>query len=244
MISQCPHCEKVLELSEAQLDKIKAALATLKSGTLKLGCPHCKKAIPLSKEGALVTEDKKTPAQVEKAGPPANGQVKTGGIEPPAYPDISWLVGGMYSDEEVVEDVLKVLVLMPDGPGRYAVEKAFSEIGYRPEFPESAEHAIAQMRFVPVAAVVLHTDFDGDFAKSKFHKYMEEMPMSIRRSIYYVLVGGQFSTLYDLEALSYSANVVVNDSEIEHIDIILRKGMQDYNDLFGPYLETLRAASG
>jgi len=57
-----------------------------------------------------------------------------------------------------------------------------------------------------------------------------------------VLIGKGFSTLYDLEALSYSANVVVNDSEIEHIDIILKKGMQDYLELFGPYIESLRVA--
>ena len=71
---------------------------------------------------------------------------------------------------------------------------------------------------------------------------MEEMPMNIRRSMYYILVGIQFSTLYDLEALSYSANIVVNDKEIEHIDIILRKGMQDYMELFGSYAETLKAS--
>nr|MBF0221051.1 hypothetical protein [Desulfobulbaceae bacterium] len=244
MISQCPHCEKVLELSEAQQDKIKAALANLNSGTLKLGCPHCKEAIRLTKSGALATDDKKVQTQGEKVVSSSIAEAKAVGIEPPAYPDISWLVGGMYSEEEVVEDVLKVLILMPDGLGKDAVEKAFSELGYKPEFPESAEDAMTQMRFVPVAAVVLHSEFDGDLADSKFHKYMEGMPMSIRRSIYYVLVGGQFSTLYDLEALAHSANVVVNDSEIEHIDIILRKGMQDYNDLFGPYLEMLRMAAG
>ncbi len=137
---------------------------------------------------------------------------------------------------------LKVLILMPDGPGRDAVEKAFTDLGYKAEFPESNEDAMAQMRFVPVAAVVLHAEFEGDFINSTFHKYMEDLPMSVRRSMYYVLVGKDFSTLYDLEALSYSVNVVVNDAEVEHMEIILKKGMQDYKELFGPYLETLKVA--
>jgi len=65
------------------------------------------------------------------------------------------------------------------------------------------------------------------------------MAMSRRRYIFYILVGPEFRTLYDLEALANSANLVVNDSDASHFSIILKRGMNDYNDLFGPYLEAL-----
>jgi len=244
MVSHCPHCEKTLQLNEAQQDKIRAALAKMQSGgTLKVGCPHCKQAIRLNKNGSLAGEKNVVQQEAGDASPSAPSK-SPAAIEPPMYPDISWLVDGIYKDKEVVVDVLKVLILMPDGPEKDLVAKAFTDVGYFAEFPESAEDAMAQMRFVPVAAVVLHTEFDGGPSISKFHKYMENMPMSKRRLIYYVLVGKEFSTLYDLEALTCSANIVVNDTEIEHIDIILNKGMQDYAELFGPYLESLKAATG
>jgi hypothetical protein len=77
-------------------------------------------------------------------------------------------------------------------------------------------------------------------ADSSFHTYMRVMSMEKRRYIYYILVGKEFHTLYDLEALSYSANVVINDNEIAHFDIILRKGLRDYDDLFGPYINAIK----
>lgn len=238
MVSHCPHCEKELRLNDAQQQKIHSALEALKSGNaLRLGCPHCKKPIALNKDGSLRNEEiGLAPRPVAVASVPHSKPVA---VEPPGSPDISWLVSGIYTDDDVVADVQKVLVLLPEGPARQVVEKAFQERGYQAEFPESADDARAQMRFVSFTAVVLHTDFDGDITTSSFHRYMQEMPMSKRRSIYYVLVGKAFHTLYDLEALTYSANVVVNDSEIEHIDVILKKGLQEYNELFGPYLEAL-----
>ena len=64
--------------------------------------------------------------------------------------------------------------------------------------------------------------------------------MTQRRSIYYVLIGPDFHTLYDLEALSNSANLVVNESELGQFDLILKKGLQDYDDLFGLYIKMLK----
>ena len=66
--------------------------------------------------------------------------------------------------------------------------------------------------------------------------------MSRRRYIFYVLIGEQFKTLYDLQALSCSANLVVNDAEIPYIGIVLKKAIPEYEALFGPLMEELRIA--
>lgn len=54
-----------------------------------------------------------------------------------------------------------------------------------------------------------------------------------------MLIGPKFRTLYNLEALSNSANLVVNDRDIKNLSLILRKGFYDYEELFGPFLEAL-----
>lgn len=233
MISECPHCQKGLQFNEAQQEKLTSALANLKSGTLKLGCPHCKKPIEIAPNGSLVGEKE----DIVSTSPPATP--KDSLPAPPVHPDMSWLATGMYDDQEVVEDVSKVLILMPEGEGRDAVSKAYSDLGFQARYPESGADAISQMRFVTFSAVVLHEDFEGTLAESVFHKYMKALPMSSRRYIYYVLVGKSFHTLYDLEALTNSANVVVNDVEISHFETILKKGMHDYDELFAPYIEAL-----
>ena len=228
MISQCPHCSKELNLTEAQKEKVKAALANLKSGTLKLGCPHCRTAIQLKPDGSALPAAPTAPAsELQQPGQPA-------------YPDISWLASGLYDEKKTVEDIPKVLVLMPEGKGRDFVVKTFEEIGYQVDLAESSVDAIAKMRFVSFAAVVLHSSMERALADSSFHAYMRYMSMEKRRYIYYILVGKEFHTLYDLEALSYSANVVINDNEIAHFDIILRKGLRDYDDLFGPYINAIK----
>jgi hypothetical protein len=227
MISKCPYCETDLNLTEAQQQKVTAALAGLKSGTLKLGCPHCKHSIQLKPDGSLLLD----------SSSPSNVSTRP---NQPSYPDISWLAGGMFEDKKTIEDIPRVMVLMPDGAGRSTVVKIFENIGYQVEVAESPADAIAKMRFVVFAAVVLHSTFDGSLEKSKFHNHMRTLSMDTRRYIYYILVGSEFHTLYDLEALSYSANLVINDNEIDHFDIILRKGLRDYDELFGPYISALK----
>lgn len=235
MISECPHCEKSLQFNDAQQEKLQSALEKLQpDATLKLGCPHCKKPIKIKADGQLADE---APAAKPE---PAQTQPATDLPEPPAHPDIGWLASGMYDESDVVEDVKKVMILMPEGEGQDAVAKAFTDRGYHAQFPESATDAIAQMRFVEYAAVVYHTSFGGPPGDSVFHDHMESLPMTKRRYMFYVLVGSEFHTLYDLEALAYSANIVVNDDEVAHIDVVLKKGFKDYDELFGPLIEAIK----
>jgi len=256
MLSHCPHCQKELNLNEAQKDKVQKALDALPEGkTLKIACPRCKQPINLRRDGTAEeggvmnnvlysehagAEDRPVEKMVEEVRK-APQPVKPPPAAPKA-PDVSWLATGEYKAQTVVKDVPLVMVLMADSPARASVADAFSALGYQPEFPESAEQAMERMRFVNFAAVVFHAGFEGGSIKgSIFHRHMCELPMASRRYIYYVLVGPEFHTLYDLEALSFSANLVVNDQQVPQISTALKKGLRDYQDLFGPYLEALEA---
>lgn len=261
MISECPHCHKPLNLTDAQRQKVENVLAALpENKTLKISCPLCKKSIELEAGGTSVKQagsgdqgvmkdvlysnhagDEDRPAatmveEIKKAPKPVK--------PPPAAPnppDVGWLTSGEFKEQEVVKDIPLVMILMADGPARSAVAESFSRLGYQPEFGESAETAIERMRFVNFAAVVLHSVFEGgSLGDSTFHAHMRGLAMAARRYIYYVLIGPEFHTLYDLEALSHSANLVVNDNEVSYMDTVLKKGLRDYEELFGPYLTALK----
>ena len=64
---------------------------------------------------------------------PAGGRVR-----PPAPPDTEWLKDGSFEEKEVVEDIPRALVLMPDMPGREEVVKAAAGVGYRVELADNA----------------------------------------------------------------------------------------------------------
>lgn len=256
MLAQCPHCQQTLMLSEAQLEKIKTALASLSPGrTLKIGCPKCKQPIELNSDGSVAGQPAGAVMDVLFAEHTGNEDQAAAGIvaaaqkrpqpvrlppDAPKPPDLGWLSSGVYSEKEAVENVPHALIMTGDEEITTNVTMAFGEIGYQPTYVRSAEEAIAKMQFMNFEAVVLHSGFEGGgLDGSTVHQYMREMAMSRRRYIFYILVGPEFRTLYDLEALANSANLVVNDNDAGHFSIILKRGMNDYNDLFGPYLEAL-----
>jgi hypothetical protein len=57
-------------------------------------------------------------------------------------------------------------------------------------------------------------------------------------------VGPSFFTLYNLEALANSANLVVNEKELPDLLTILRKAIPQYEELFGTLMAELSAFGG
>lgn len=231
MIVNCPNCGKQLKLGE----KITESVRQLEPGRrIKIKCAHCSTPFGLDRS----MDQTASPRRSGAAG------AVPGKVAPPSPPDTEWLKDGTFEEKEVIEDIPRALVLMPDMPGRNEVVKASSGVGYRVELADKPEEAIDKMMFVNYAAVFLHTRFEGanTIGSGKFHQYMRTMNMSRRRYIFYVLIGEQFKTLYDLQALSCSANLVVNDADIPHIGIVLKKVIPEYEALFGPLMEELRLA--
>ncbi len=227
MISHCPHCRKQINLSDAQRQKIEGAYSRLEpGGSLKLGCPHCSQPIQLKKE----TE--------EWEGAASHAEMP----DPPKPPDTSWLASGQFDEKEEVKDVPKALILMPEGNAKTKVSGGLVELFYQVSEARNSDAALDQMRYTDFNIIVLHSGFEaGGLAASVFHKHMCQMTMSKRRNIYYVLAGPEFKTFYDLEALAFSANLVINDNDTNHIKTIIRKGLGDNEELFGPFLQALKA---
>jgi len=226
MIVHCPHCGKQLKLN----DKIRESVQRLEPGRqLKVKCVHC--AVPFGLDEKSMQVARPTPSRS-----PAAGRVR-----PPGPPATDWLKDGSFEAKEVVEDIPRALVLMPESRSREMVVKAATEFGYLVEPAQTAEEAIDKMRFVNYAAVFLHGSFEpGGIETGTFHSFMRKMDMSRRRYIFYVLLGQQFQTLYDLQALAYSVNLVVNDAEIPYVGTVLKKAIPEFETLFGPLMEELR----
>jgi len=203
--------------------------------------------MPDSSVAGLVEAGEPEPegAEDEKAGSAEDSQLKQGlpepedpSASPPRPPDTSWLSGG----EETAPDTPVALVLMKQGPDRKMLTEAFRANGYQLEYPESADDAIQRMQHDDYAAAVLHAGFEGSGSPDpKFHSHMKNMAMTKRHGILYVMVGPDYRTLYDLEALARSANAVVNDSDLRHMNAILMRAKSSYEELFGPYIEMRRS---
>ena len=225
MTITCQNCNKKLKLSA----KIKQGIERLAPGrTLRLPCPHCKEALVLGHDNLDTGVNNPTSS-----------------VKPPSPPDIAWLKEGTFEEEEVVEDIPQALILIKPGVIRKSIAKSVESIGYQASFVESGKEAMEKMQFVNYASVILHSGFEeGGLEQSAFHQFMREMSMLKRRFIFYILVGPEFSTLYDLEALTSSANLVVNDREIPELLTILRKAIPRYEDLFGSLMAEISTYGG
>lgn len=222
MIHQCPHCQGSIRFSPEHKSKLDQALTQLEPGKLlTLKCPHCKQAIKIDQSGQSPSGDSM--------------------VQPPEPPNLEWLTNGAYQGEEKVEDVPMALVLV--GPSDLCDNTcaAIEAVGYQVVRATSPEEAIERMRFVNFACVAYQSDLEGPIEKSTFHRYLCQLPMERRRYIFYILLGAHFHTLYNLDALAYSANLTVNVQDIKHLDRILYKAIPDYEELFGPLLEELGA---
>lgn len=238
----CPNCGKQLKIG----GKAEASISQMPPGkVIKVKCAQCNNPFGINsdKEAVdLATGQPKVATKEEGLGKAimATGKKTGTTIKPPEPPDLSWLVDGIFDDHEVVEEVPLALVLMPDTPERLGVINAIEGIGYRAEMAASSEEAIEKMMFVNYSNVVLHSKFEGAGINSnQFHSYMLKMDMSKRRYIFYTLIGPEFKTLYNLQALAFSANLVVNDSQVNDFNVILRKVIPEYEALFGPLMEEL-----
>lgn len=237
MIKECPNCSQTLRFSVEHKTKINNALDKLPQGrTLKFGCPKCKKPIELDKEGKVVGKE------LTNSAPQP---IKTSSLHPhspPNPPDISWLAKGESISTETVKNIPTAMILIPDQARQKMVVDAFKEKEYQIVIPDNVNRAINSMRFTDYSVVVYHSDYEEKPINDQdFHKFMKQMSMADRRNIYYILISADFKTLYDLEALTNSANMVINNSELKYISTLLTRGLTDHADLFEQYISILKA---
>jgi len=159
----------------------------------------------------------------------------------PPPPDLQWLRDGDFSNQDVIEEVSRSMILMPPGENKDIVVQTMEGLGYVAERPESTEAALEKLEFLPFASIFLHEEYEpGGFQSGPFYRAMRMMSMSKRRYIFFVLIGKELHTLYNLEALSMSANLTVRESDLPLLHTVLRKAIPDYDELFGPYIDELR----
>lgn len=163
-------------------------------------------------------------------------------VRPPLPPDISWLRSGkVNSSTNELINIPSALILMPDDKLRNATASVIEAYGYLAEIVDTPLEAIHRLSFSNYGIVVIHTGFEDriSFSDSAVHNYLCTLPMSRRRGVYYIVIGPDLHTYYRLTALALSANLVVNDRDVEYLRKILKKGFREYEELFGPMIELL-----
>ncbi len=231
MIVTCPICQKKLKPST----KVEESLRGLGPGkSLRINCPQCGGSIPL--DASMLDADISSPRGYDTS--PAPRMV----VKPPPPPNLAALNTSQLEGKVMMEDIPRALILMPDSADRRLATAAMEALGYKPVFVQSPEEAMEKMQFITYASVILHSRYEeGGLENGKFHQFMRAMNMHKRRLVFYILIGPEFHTFYDLQALACSANLVVNDREMAQLEMIVRTAIPQYEAMFGMIMQEINA---
>ena len=190
---------------------------------------------------ALFNDDQNPEQFIVKDQRPKNRDKSNVRSDLPLPPDTKWFRQIIIEDKsEITDDVPRGLIItdIVDNLSTYAT--LLGSLGYVVEHTNTDSSAIELISTISCSLVVYEHTLKFD----KLEQYMRNLSGSKRRNLIYVIVGPELRTLYDLEALSLSANAVVNSKDIKYIKLILKKVYQDYDALYGPYLEVLKSTEG
>ena len=217
----CNACQRSMNIPDEKLPKDHAFSIT---------CPECKTKFKVDQH--------LKPKESEPVPPPPKEKEKT-------IDTASMVVNQeKFEDDEdlVIYAENDQIALLLDDINKDVWTKALEEKNYKIQYARSPEYAVHKMKFTHFHFVALNENF-GNVAldESPIYKKMIEMPMVTRRNIFFALVGANFKSLNNMQAYQKSANVVINEKDLEKLGDILKKSISENEIFYKVYKETLNA---
>ncbi|QPJ60873.1 MAG: hypothetical protein G3M70_02810 [Candidatus Nitronauta litoralis] len=149
-----------------------------------------------------------------------------------------------FEEEEVLEiydEDDKVALVLDQENGDFWVN-TLNEMHFKLQTANSEDHAIHKIKFTEFDLIILHENFQGTpFRDSPVYKYLINLPMNMRRHIFFVLTGKEFKSMNNMEAFALSANVLINENDFDKAKVILKKSMSDNDQFYKVFRESLNA---
>ncbi len=142
--------------------------------------------------------------------------------------------------EEYEEELRSALVCEDNADLKVVISAALERLKYGAEFAASAEDAFEKLKFNQYGIIVLNERFGGSApADNAVYKFLQFMPMSARRRIFWALTGKDFKTGDNMTAFAKSSNIVVNEKDIPNLKALLKKSIADNNRFYKVFRESL-----
>ena len=217
----CNACQRSMKIPDEKLPKDHAFSIT---------CPECKTKFKIDQH--------LKPKEIELVPPPPKEKEETVStasmvVNPQEFEDDEDLI--IYEENDQIALVL-------DDKNKDVWTKALEEKNFKIQYARSPEYAVHKMKFTHFHFVALNENF-GNVAldESPIYKTMIEMRMVTRRNIFFALVGMHFKSLNNMQAYQKSANVVINEKDLEKLGGILKKSISENEIFYKVYKETLNA---
>ncbi len=214
-------CDKCQSKFKIPAEKLPAGKA------VTLPCPKCKEKITV---GPAAPAGKKE--EPEKVEPAIHEEVHAEDYDASDKPF-----------DFVEEEGQTALVCESDPVMKEKTLTALKSMEYHTTEAESGRDALKKMRYHVYDLVLVNEEFDtSDPDSNGVLIYLERLAINVRRNVFVVMLTNRFRTLDSMMAFNKSVNMVINISNINEIDKILRRGLADNDVFYRTLREGLRKA--
>lgn len=208
----CPQCKSKFRIATEKLTAIQK-----ESGSLR--CPKCRGTIPLGNSPS---------ESAAQEAPEAGGA----GADPYDASDRPF--------DYLEEGIETALVCEHDLEVKNAVCRHLEGLGYHVVEAASVRNALKYMRYHVYDLVAVNEAFEATGAASNHVlQYLNQLPMSIRRNIFVVLLGRQFRTMDNMLAFNRSVNLTLNVKDVDDLSKILKTALREHAGFYHVFKETL-----
>jgi hypothetical protein len=225
----CAGCNTKLNIPDEKLPK---------DQTVRINCPKCKTRLTIEPQDAWQEAFIKENMNSE----PEESEIQF-------VSSLKKMKGSTpYSNEEQDDDYAieyyedaKLALVMADENLNTIIKPAVEERNYKFISAPTIREALLKLRYHHFDLIILTDGFDGqEIAGGPIMNYLNHMSMSGRRRIFLTLISDKYKTMDEMMAYSLSANMVVNTREIISLNILLKRGIQEYEQFYKVFMDILQ----
>jgi hypothetical protein len=224
----CTGCNTKLNIPDEKIPK---------DQTVRINCPKCKTRITIESQDTLNT------VFVKGDNNPESDDAKQKYFDTQVMMKESASSYEEQEDDYIIEyyEDVKLALVMADENLNRIIKPAIEEINYKFISAPTIREALLKLRYHNFNLIILAEGFDGqEIAGGPIMNYLNHMSMSGRRRIFLTLVSNRYKTMDEMMAYSLSANMVVNIREIGSLAILLKRGLQEYEQFYKVFMDVLQ----
>ena len=153
------------------------------------------------------------------------------------YPDEEDTIAG---GEFFEEGAKPALICFDEGPLRNSLIKIAGDLGFTPAYPTSTRDALRRLKVTLFNLVLIQETYDG---QRKGHnaivQSIQPMEMPVRRRMFVVLFGDDYSTLDHMTAFASSVNAVIGMNDQDKFGKILQRALSEHEQFYKVYFTVM-----
>ncbi len=240
MIIRCDNCSVSLQLDESKIPG--------KNFTVR--CPRCRNLVQVKPGSGGKTSS--TVQQLESNVPaPAvddgSQDFSTKESEFQINSALRSLLGALKDDnmalgKDVDASAKPRRALLCLGEKRDAISKVLVKEGYKVYIAQTPAQANERLREGKTELLIFSPDFAAEFGGAAIlQQKVNSMPAADRRRLYLVSIEDGGTTMNAHESFLRNLNLIVNSNDIDQLPLILKRALNDFNDLYLNYNRAIGA---